>query len=65
MTRRLDAAKALAVVGWGIVRYAGCVVAYELHPTAVRLAAEHRWHDEVEKRWLAFRLTRDEWRNAR
>lgn len=40
MSRRMQAAKAPAVVGWGIVRYAGCVVAYELHPTAVRLDDE-------------------------
>lgn len=61
---RTNAAKALASLAWGLVRYAGCVVAYEAKRTDKRLSAEHRWRDECDKRLLAFRMARDEWRKA-
>lgn len=62
---RKAAAKSLLSLAWALVRYAGYVIRYELSPTAKHLAAEHRWRDHCEVRWLEFRLMRDEWKRAR
>jgi len=61
-TTRTAAAQALGVLAWGLVRYAACIIRYEVTRTAKALQAEHRWRDQCSVRWLAFRLARDAWR---